>query len=183
MVASKIQTYVLIPGRSSTYYSYSPTESDAGAKFYLAIPADYIGTIQEYLNLACESLLTYSDPSELEWHQRTYLFPTIMLDEGVLHLLSADVVETLVGHALISSKTRLQLHPSLKPIEAAMLCIPEDRVDKVYEDDNIYPDRFCITYAYILLNRGLWTIVIEFQTNGDHYGHTLLDGVAWIDLS
>jgi len=175
-------TYVLIPGRSSTYYSYSPAESDAGARFYLAVPADYIGTIQGYLNLAYESLLTYSDPNELEWHQRTYLCPTLMLDEGVLHLLSANAAGTLVGHALNASKTRLQLHPSLKPMEAAMLCIPKNQMNKVYEDDGIYSDRFCITYAYILLNKGLWTIVIEFQANGDRHDYTLLDGVAWIDL-
>jgi len=182
MVASKIQTYVLIPGRSSTYYSYSPAESATGARFYLAAPADYIGTIQGYLNLAYESLLTYSDSNELEWHQRTYLCPTVMLDEGVLHLLSADIADTLVEHALSASKTRLQLHPFLKPIEAATLCIPEEQMDKVYENDDTYSDRFCITYAYILLNKGLWTIVIEFQANGDLHGYTLLDGVAWIDL-
>jgi hypothetical protein len=182
MVAAKIQTYVLIPGHASTYYSCSPTESATDAIFYLAVPADYIGTIQEYLKLAYESPLACPDPNELERHRHTYLCPTVMLDEGVLHLLSADVAGMLAGHALSASKTRLQLHPSLKPIEAAMLCIPEDLMDMVYEDDGIYSDRFCITYAYILLNKGLWTIVIEFQANGDRHGYTLLDGVAWIDL-
>jgi hypothetical protein len=176
-------TYVLIPGRSSTYYSYSPTDSDTDTKFYLAIPVDYIGTIQEYLNLAYESLLAYSDPGESERNRRTYLCPTVMLDAGVLRLLSANVADTLIEHALNTSKTELQLHPSLEPREAVMLSIPKNQMDKVYEDDDTYFDRFCITYAYILLNKGLWTIVIEFQANGDRHGYTILDGVAWIDLN
>jgi hypothetical protein len=183
MVVSKIQTYLLIPGRSSTYYSYSPTESNTDAKFYLAIPADYIGTIQEYLNLAYESLQACSGPCGSEWNRHTYLCPTVMLDDGVLHLLSANVADMLMEHALSISETQVQLHPSLNPRKAAILCIPEYLMDKVYEDDDTHFDRFCITYAYILLNRGLWTIVIEFQANGDRHGYTMLDGVAWIDLS
>jgi len=182
MVVSKVQTYILIPGRSGTYYSYSPAESDTDAKFYLAVPADYIGTIQEYLKIAHESLPAYSDSNEPEWHSRTYLCPTVMLDDGVLHLLSADVANMLMERALSTSKTEVRLHLSLEPREAVMLCIPENQMDKVYEDDDTYFDRFCITYAYILLNRNLWTIVVEFQANGDRHDYTIMDGVAWIDL-
>jgi len=102
-IGSNIQ-YTLIPGRSSTYYSYSPSESDTDAKFYLAIPVDYISTIQEYLKLAHESLPVFSDPNKSEWHQYTYLCPTVMLDVGVLHLLSAEVADMLTEHALSVSE-------------------------------------------------------------------------------
>jgi hypothetical protein len=183
MVASKIQTYILISGHCSTYYSYSTTESSADANFYLAIPPDYIGTIQEYLKLARESPLAHSDPDEPGCRPRTYLCPTVMLDNGVLHLLSANIANTLMEHAVSISKIEVPLHPSLEPVEAVMLCIPENQMDKVYEDDDTYFDQFCITYAYILLNKGLWTIVIEFHANGDRHGYTILDGVAWIDLN
>jgi hypothetical protein len=183
MVASKTQTYILIPGRSSTYYSYSPTDSDTDTKFYLAIPVDYIGTIQEYLKLAYESLLACSGSNEPERRPRTYLCPTVMLDAGVLHLLSANVANTLMEHEPSTSKTELKLHPSLKPVEAVMLSVPKNQMDKVHKDDDTYFDRFCITNAYILLNKGFWTIVVEFHANGDRHGYTILDGVAWIDLS
>jgi hypothetical protein len=185
MVASKIQTYILIPGRYSTYYSYGPADLGTGANFYLAIPPDYIETIQEYLQLACKSPLAHPDPShpnELEQRPHTYLCPAIMLDNSVLHLLSANIADMLMEYAISISKIEVPLHQSLKPTEAVMLCIPENQIDKVYEDDDTYFDQFCITYAYILLNRGLWTIVIEFETYGDRHGYTILDGVAWIDL-
>jgi hypothetical protein len=183
MVASKIQTYILIPGHYSTYYSYGPADLGTGANFYLAIPPDYIGTIQEYLKLAGESPLAHPDPNEPEQRPHTYLCPTVILDVGVLHLLGSDVADMLMARALTTSKTEIQLHPSLKPTEAVTLCITENQIDKVYEDDDTYFDRFCITCAYILLDKGLWTIVIEFQVNGDRHSYTVLDEVAWIDLS
>jgi hypothetical protein len=185
MVASKIQTYILIPGRSSTYHSYSTTESGTDAKFYIAIPADYIDTIQKYLELASEGSLARSESSNQERKQLTYLCPTVMLDSDILHLLSADVADMLMERALSTSKTEVQLHPSLNPKRSIMLDIPEDLMNRVYEENNhdTYFDLFYITYAYILLNKGLWTIVIEFQANEDRYSYTLLDGVAWIDLS
>ena len=183
MVISKVQTYILIPGHFSTCYSCTTTESDTDAKFYLAVPAEYIGTIQEHLNQAYESLLAYSDPNEPEWHPRTYLCPTVILDDSVLHLLNANIADMLVERALGTTKTEVQLHPSLEPRKAVMLCIPENQIDKIYADDNTYFDQFCITCAYILLNRKLWTIVVEFQANGDRHDYTIMDGVAWIDLN
>jgi hypothetical protein len=130
MVVSNGQTYILIPGCFSTYNP--PSSEEREAQFYLAVPAEYIGTIQEHLNQAYESPLGWSDPNDPKWSRYTYVCPIVVLDRNILQLLSADTVDLLAKHALTVSETELQLHPSLKPVRAVELSIDEDLMDKVF---------------------------------------------------